>query len=243
MSDSPGLCKGIWESRKLKSKSLRLTWGAQTQKRFDTGSAPGSVPAAPFLPSEGLLAVSCITGTGAVSRGAAPSDYHPCVTALQLAVAASTAGLHPVTPSMRWVLPVPQPLRGAVGLFPRCCVGQKLLLQLSGALAKAHPAWRTSEDRGGTTFPCPARCLWEQDSQPCRLSSCLVQVNLFDIRCKCTEQLVWLALTPQPSDPLHRKPLWLGWKGLKAHEGKIHLCSESRHPLLSLQREYRGRGR
>lgn len=145
--------------------------------------------------------------------------------------------------SMRWVLPVPRPLRGAVGCFPRCCVGQKLLLQLFGALAKAHPARRASEDRGGTTFSCPARCLWEQDSQPCRLSSCLVQVNLFDTRCKCTEQLVWLALTPQPSDPLHRKPLWLGWKGLKAHEGKTHLCSKSRHPLLSFAERIQWEGK
>lgn len=147
------------------------------------------------------------------------------------------------TPSMRWVLPVPRPLRGAVGASHAAAWGRSCSCSsvLFGALAKAHPAQRASEDRGGTTFSCPARCLWEQDSQPCRLSSCLVQVNLFDTRCKCTEQLSLAGTHSSAFRPSAQKTSLAGLEGAQSPRGEN--ISKSRHPLLSLQREYSGRGR
>lgn len=52
-SDSPGLWEGIWENRKLKSKSLRLTQGACAQQRFDTSLCPRQPHHCPILPIRG----------------------------------------------------------------------------------------------------------------------------------------------------------------------------------------------
>lgn len=101
--------------------------------------------------------------------------------------------------------PIP-PIRGAPcsklhqtgrGVFSRLLCGAEAppgALCSLGPLPNPTPCLASKRgQRREHTSSCSARSLWEQDSQPCLLSSCLVQVNLFDTRYICTEQLAWLA--------------------------------------------------
>lgn len=83
-----------------------------------------------------------------------------------------------------------------MGCSAGCGVGQELCAPWVSCQSP-NPAQRASKDRRREqNSSCPARSCWERDPQPCRLSSCLAQVNSFDA--SCPHQLAWLALVPQP---------------------------------------------
>lgn len=86
VSDSPGLWEGIWENRKLKSKHLRLMSGAHAQQRFDTRLCPRQSHHCPDPPIRGSPRSELYHRDRASLQwprgGTAPSDAHPCVTAL-----------------------------------------------------------------------------------------------------------------------------------------------------------------
>lgn len=187
LGDSPGLWERIWENSELTSESGSLTQGAGSQQRFGTRLCPRQAPHCPSS-HQRAFSTSCITKR-AHPRVRTPSQLPPHATAVH----PHPSCQHRCTPQH----PIAQDGHPqGMGCSAGCGVGQELCAPWVSCQSP-NPAQRASKDRRREqSSSCPARSCWERDPQPCRLSSCLAQVNSFDA--SCPHQLSWLALVPQP---------------------------------------------